>query len=85
MISYITEMPPEDCDHARGHKMPFLANQIFTDGGDGVSPIIEQFFFSKCLPKDNSAILAQKEKERHEKEQIIKRGFKNRKGKTDEV
>ena len=78
-------MPPEGCDHARGHKMPFLANQIFTDGGDGVSPIVEQFFFSKCLPKDNSAILAQKEKERHEKEQIIKRGFKNRKDKTDEV
>ena len=66
-------MPPEGCDHARGHKLPFLANQIFTDGGDGVSPIVEQFFFSKTLPKDG---LTQKEKDRQISEQIIKRGFK---------
>lgn len=30
-------MPPENCTHDRGHKYPFLASQIFSDGGDGVA------------------------------------------------
>jgi hypothetical protein len=39
-------MPPENCSHERGHKFPFLANQVFTDGGDGVAEIIDRFFYS---------------------------------------
>lgn len=54
LISYITEMPPEECDHNRGHRFPFLANQIFTDGGDGVSPIVDQFFFSNNGTNDST-------------------------------
>ena len=26
LVNYITQMPPEDCTHDRGHKYPFLAN-----------------------------------------------------------
>lgn len=47
LIEYLTEMPPQGCNHDRGHKFPFLANQIFTDGEEGLSSIIEKFFFSK--------------------------------------
>lgn len=39
-------MPPENCSHERGHKFPFLANQVFSDGGDGVAEIIDKFFYS---------------------------------------
>ena len=53
LIEYLTEMPPQDCTHDRGHKFPFLANQVFIDGGEGVLPIIEQFFYSKNAPRDN--------------------------------
>lgn len=47
LIEYLTEMPPQGCNHDRGHKFPFLANQIFTDGEEGLSAIIEKFFYSK--------------------------------------
>ena len=40
LIDLITSMPPEDADHARGHKYPFLASQVFSDGGDGVIDIL---------------------------------------------
>ena len=29
MLEFIIEMPPEGCSHARGHTMPFVANEIF--------------------------------------------------------
>lgn len=45
-------MPPGDADHARGHKFPFLASQVFTDGGDGVNNIIERFFYD-YKPREN--------------------------------
>ena len=37
LIELLIEMPPENCTHDRGHKYPFLASQIFSDGGDGVA------------------------------------------------
>ena len=51
LIEYLIEVPPADCTHDRGHKFPFLANQVFIDGGDGVIPIVEQFFYSKAAPR----------------------------------
>lgn len=39
-------MPPEDCSHDRGHKFPFLANQIFMEGGKGVEAIVDNFFYT---------------------------------------
>ena len=47
-------MPPEGCSHDRGHKFPFLANQVFAEGGEGVLPIVEQFFFTKATPDEES-------------------------------
>jgi len=47
LVDYLTVMPPDGSSHDRGHKYPFLANQIFSEGGDGVPVIIEQFFYSK--------------------------------------
>jgi len=48
-------MPSKDDSHDRGHKFPFLANQIFTDGGKGVESIVEQFFYTRTLNNSNSA------------------------------
>lgn len=39
-------MPESDSSHDRGHKFPFLANQIFLEGGKGVENIVDQFFYS---------------------------------------
>jgi hypothetical protein len=61
-------MPPQDCTHDRGHKFPFLANQVFIDGGEGAVPIIEQFFYSNAAPRDDE----KKKNEKWEIEQIIK-------------
>jgi hypothetical protein len=49
-------MPPTDSSHDRGHKFPFLANQIFLEGGKGVESIVDQFFYSqKALSKASSS------------------------------
>ena len=41
MLSYIIEMPPEGCSHARGHTMPFVASEIF---GCEMQSITSKFF-----------------------------------------
>ena len=46
MIDYLIVVPDENCSKDRGHKYPFLANQLFSDGGDGVTEVIEKFFYS---------------------------------------
>ena len=46
LIDYITVMPDSTSSKNRGHKYPFLAHHIFTEGGDGVNEIIDKFFFS---------------------------------------
>jgi hypothetical protein len=46
LVELVTEMPPDDADQARGHKMPFQATQLLTEGGDGVKDIVEAFFYS---------------------------------------
>jgi hypothetical protein len=33
--------PPEGCDHARGHKLPFLASELF---GYELNAIVASFF-----------------------------------------
>lgn len=43
-------MPPEGSNHDRGHKFPFLANQIFAEGGKGVEAIVDHFFYSLDQP-----------------------------------
>ena len=53
LIQYLIEMPPDDCTHDRGHKFPFMANQVFIDGGEGIQPIVEQFFYSNNGQKDD--------------------------------
>ena len=30
MLKFIVEMPPDGCSKERGHKMPFVANEIFS-------------------------------------------------------
>jgi len=57
LLEYIVTMPEEDSSHDRGHKFPFLANQVFTDGGKGVESIVEHFFFSQAEPKVQSPAL----------------------------
>jgi hypothetical protein len=49
LLKYITVMPKADEGHDRGHKFPFLANQVFLEGGKGVDCIVEQFFY-KVIP-----------------------------------
>ena len=46
LVELVTEMPPDDAGQARGHKMPFQATQLLTEGGDGVKDIVEAFFYS---------------------------------------
>ena len=57
MIDYLTQMPPSDTTHDRGHKFPFLANQIFQEGGKGVENIVEHFFYKKFTASPNTSDL----------------------------
>jgi hypothetical protein len=41
LVDYITQMPPDDCSHDRGHKYPFLASEIFSCE---LPQIMEKFF-----------------------------------------
>lgn len=41
LVDLITVLPPADCDHARGHKWPFLASEIFSFE---LTPIMDKFF-----------------------------------------
>lgn len=51
MIDYLTVVPEASCTKDRGHKYPFLAHQLFSDGGDGVTELIDKFFYSYSVPK----------------------------------
>ena len=47
LIDYLTVMPdPDTQSKDRCHKFPFLAHQLFTDGGDGVNELVEKFFYT---------------------------------------
>ena len=46
LVDYLTVEPEINCSKDRGHKFPFLAYQLFSDGGDGVAEIVEKFFYS---------------------------------------
>ena len=41
LIDYITVMPPEDADHNRGHKYPFISGEIFNCE---INQILDKFF-----------------------------------------
>mmetsp|Transcript_15898 Transcript_15898/g.24501 ORF Transcript_15898/g.24501 Transcript_15898/m.24501 type:complete len:250 (+) Transcript_15898:158-907(+) len=47
LIGYITIVPNEEDGHDRCNKFPFLANQVFSDGEDGVSGLFQHFFYSE--------------------------------------
>mmetsp|Transcript_49034 Transcript_49034/g.36108 ORF Transcript_49034/g.36108 Transcript_49034/m.36108 type:complete len:113 (+) Transcript_49034:28-366(+) len=41
LVDLITVMPPEDATHMRGHKMPFIASEIFNCE---INNILDKFF-----------------------------------------
>ena len=47
LIRLLTEEPEVNCSHERGHKFPFLASQVFSDGGEGIGHIARAFFYRK--------------------------------------
>ena len=51
LLDYILKMPPEGCSHDRGHKYPFLANEVFSSE---VNKITSLFFnFDETQKKDD--------------------------------
>ena len=51
MLELVLEMPPENCSHDRGHKFPFVANEII---GQELCMITDKFF-SLLENKSNEA------------------------------
>jgi hypothetical protein len=47
LIDLITVMPPENCTHLRGHKLPFIASEIFNCE---INQILDKFFDTKEEP-----------------------------------
>ena len=41
LVDYITVMPPEDAEHQRGHKFPFISSEIFNCE---INQILDKFF-----------------------------------------
>jgi hypothetical protein len=41
MMELVLQMPPENCSHDRGHKFPFVANEII---GQELCMITDKFF-----------------------------------------
>lgn len=41
MLELVLQMPPENCSHDRGHKFPFVVNEII---GQELCMITEKFF-----------------------------------------
>ena len=49
MLDFILKMPPEGCNHARGHTMPFVANEIFACELQQIT----QHFFTPEVQEEN--------------------------------
>jgi hypothetical protein len=59
LIDFLIVMPPQGANHARGHKFPFVAAEIF---GCEQPQILEKFFDA---PTDNHADSSTEEASQH--------------------
>lgn len=64
LVKYITEMPPEDATHQRGHKYPFLCSEILNCE---IGAVIDAFFV-KTFPQKAVVGVASANDEKNESE-----------------
>jgi hypothetical protein len=78
LLDYVIQMPPSDATHTRGHKLPFVANEVFATEN---AKILDQFF-NLPKPKEEEEEEKKEEEEPYATDDNKFRSFKA--GKTDE-
>ena len=79
LIDYITVMPTEEDGHARGHKYPFLAGEIFNCE---INQVLDKFFEAPVKAAQHEAIEEDQEKKDDQAEE--KHSDEEKEEKTDD-